>query len=97
MERKIAGLVGTLAGLATLGSSGAHAAADATAMQQEPLSVTSYADLLQPIPNATEVLKAHNAKLMEQARSAPPELERVQWHRDGEHRHHHHHHHHHGY
>ena len=68
-------------------------------MPQEPLSVTSYSDLLQPIPNATEALKAHNAELMEQARNAPARMERVQWYRDDErrHHHHHHHHHHHGY
>ncbi|WP_118184642.1 hypothetical protein [Paraburkholderia phosphatilytica] len=100
MERKIAGLLGTLAGLATVGSAvgstDAHAAGNAAATSQEPLAVNSYSDLLQPIPNAVEALKAHNAVLDEQARNALPEMEEVQWNRGREH-HHHHHHHHHGY
>ena len=66
MERKTAGLLGALAGLATLGGTGAQAATDAT-LKPEPLAVTSYADLLRPIPDATRLLQNHNVELQTQA------------------------------
>jgi hypothetical protein len=56
MDKKTAGLLGAVAGLATMGS--AHAGfPDAS----EALKASSYADLLKPIPNAKEVLAADDA------------------------------------
>jgi hypothetical protein len=91
MERKTAGLLGALAGLATLGATSAQAATDAAA-QPEPMAVTSYADLLRPIPNATAALRSHNAEMMDQAGKAPV-AEQVDWPGNDHHHHHHHHHH----
>ncbi len=91
MERKTAGLLGALAGVAALGGTSAQAASRAVP-PAEPMAVSSYADLLQPVPNAVEALRAHNAALMEQTRNAPPMLEQVQWGGDEHHHHHHHHH-----
>lgn len=58
MHKKTAGLLGAVAGLATIGS--AHAAG-LTHAPSEALHVTSYADLLAPVPNAVAQLKADNA------------------------------------
>ncbi|MDE2318114.1 MAG: hypothetical protein KGK02_00275 [Rhodospirillales bacterium] len=90
MERKTAGLLGALAGLATLGGTGAQAATDAT-LKPEPLAVTSYADLLRPIPDAAAALQIHNAELMARAANAPV-AEQVDWNGNDHHHHHHHHH-----
>ncbi len=79
MERKTAGLLGALAGVAALGGASAQAATHVAAPPPEPLAVTSYADLLRPIPNAVEALKASNAALVEQARNAPAKLEQADW------------------
>lgn len=98
MERKTAGLLGALAGVAALGAGSAQAASHAAVMPPAPLAVTSYSDLLRPVPNAVEALKAHNAELAEQASKEP--VEQVQWYPEGDgydHHHHHHHHHHHDY
>jgi len=95
MERKTAGLLGALAGVAALGGTAAQAASRDAVMPPEPLAVTSYSDLLRPIPNAAEVLKAHNAELMERANNAPAGVEQVEWYEDGYGHHHHHHHYHH--
>ena len=79
MERKTAGLLGALAGVAALGGTSAQAASHVAAMPPEPLAVTSYSDLLRPIPNAVEALKAHNAELVERANNAPAGVEQVEW------------------
>ena len=81
MDGKIATLA---AGVAALASGPALAAPNAPAV---PVA-SSYAELLQPIPNATERLQLADAQ--EQANA--PRLILAQWGRD---RHHHHHHHHH--
>jgi hypothetical protein len=102
MERKTAGLLGALAGLTAMGGGTALAATDTT-LPPEPLQITSYSDLLRPIPNAVELLKAHNAAFQEQARSAPPVAEGAPltqvhdnyYHHHHHHYYHHHHHHHH--
>jgi hypothetical protein len=84
MEKRTAGLVGALAGLATMGV--AHAA-----IKPEPvMQVVSYSDLLKPIPNAEELLKASNAEL--QAR-----VQQAQYYNEPPDYHHHHHHHHNAY
>ncbi|UFZ01636.1 hypothetical protein LQG66_20155 [Bradyrhizobium ontarionense] len=86
MDKKIAGLLGAVAAVGALGTAQASAAPAPT----EVLKATSYADLLEPIPNAAKVLQA----LDEQAQpSAEPTVQLAQFY----HHHHHHHHHHHGY
>jgi len=57
MDKMTAGLLGAVAGLATIGTAQASTA-PATA---PTLQAASYADLLQPIPNAVDLLKADNA------------------------------------
>jgi hypothetical protein len=98
MDKKIAGLLGAVAGLATVSS--AQAATGPAANAAEGLQASSYADLLAPIPNAVERLQADNA-------ARAPNIELAQWnyyypyysytpypYRYYHHYHHHHHHHH---
>jgi hypothetical protein len=54
MDKKIAGLLGAVGALASLDTAQATIATDSTTM----LKAQSYADLLNPIPNATATLKA---------------------------------------
>src|ERR1700761_8466372 len=101
MDRKIAGLLGAAAAVATVG--GAQASTAPAQAPNDPLAARSYADLLAPIPNATEALIADNARL----EAKPPEgvqLAQYYYHHHHHHHHgyyryyhHHHHHHHHGY
>ena len=82
MDKNVIGLLGGASALALIGGAGAASAAHA-----EPLSpARTYAELLDPIPNAAQLLKADN----QQAGS----LELAQY-SYGYHHHHHHHHHHH--
>ena len=90
MERKTTGLIAALAGMAALGTGGAQAASQPAA--PEPMAISSYADLLRPIPNPVETLKASDAVLREQARNAPAKLQQADWGGDGGDHHHHHHH-----
>jgi hypothetical protein len=86
METKIAGLLGAVAALSTMGTAQATPApAPADALQ-----VNSYADLLEPIPNAVALLQAVDEQAP--AKSADANVQVAQYHH-----HHHHHHHHHGY
>ena len=91
MDKKLAGLLGAVAGVATLGV--AHAT---TQQAVSPLPMAaSYAELLGPTGNATELLVADDASRMQQTGS------RVQMAQDHHHHHHtkviikrrHHHHH----
>jgi hypothetical protein len=83
MDKKIAGLLGAVAAVGALGTAQASTAPAPT----DVLKANSYADLLEPIPNAAKVLQA----LDEQASpAAEPKVELAQWY----HHHHHHHHHH---
>jgi hypothetical protein len=97
MDKKIAGLLGAVAAVTTM--TGAQAATQTPALQ-----AASYADLLMPVPNATEALIAHD-QLLAQSPVAK-RSEGVQVAADHHHhhhvvvikrhrRHHHHHHHHH--
>ena len=70
MDKKIAGLVGAVAGLATVGS--AEAATPAH-HQAEALQASSYADLLTPIPNAVELMRADDAAQAQSPQPASPE------------------------
>ena len=87
MDKKIAGLLGAVAALGSLSSVQATPAP----APADVLQANSYADLLEPIPNAGKVLQA----LDEQAppKSAESDMKVAQFY----HHHHHHHHHHRGY
>jgi hypothetical protein len=87
MEKKIAGLLGAMA---TLGAfSAGEAAPVAHPAPAEILNANSFADLLQPIPNAAELLQIVDES--GPISSADENIQRVQFY----HHHHHHHHHHH--
>jgi hypothetical protein len=86
MERKIAGLLGAAAALGTLSGVQAAPAPDPS----QTLRVSSFAELLQPIPNATALLQAIDEQAP--AKSADANVQVAQFYH-----HHHHHHHHHGY
>jgi hypothetical protein len=95
MDKKIAGLLSAVAGLATVGA----AQAAVNPAPSGALHASSYADLLAPVPNAAAQLKADNA-----ARAEQGEVELAQYYYNyGSppyyyyHHHHHHHHHHHAY
>jgi len=81
MDKKIAGLLGAVA---TLGTFPAAEAAPAPA-STDVLRANSYADLLEPIPNAVALLQAVDES------TPPPASENVQL---AQFYHHHHHHHH---
>ncbi|WP_298422330.1 hypothetical protein [Rhodoblastus sp.] len=90
MDRKAAGLAGVLA-VSSLAA--AHAAVPA----QPTSRANAYAELLKPIPNAAEALKAADAAAREQAsqQKAPVKVQLAQyWGNGGGYYHHHHHHHH---
>ena len=84
MEKKIAGLLGAVA---TLGAfNAAQAAPMANPAPAEILNANSFADLLEPIPNAAALLQ-----VVDEAgpiSTADENIQQVQFH------HHHHHHHH---
>ncbi|MGY3693650.1 hypothetical protein ACVIGA_003730 [Bradyrhizobium sp. USDA 3240] len=81
MERKIAGLLGVVASL------GAFGAAQAAPAPADVLQANSYAELLQPIADASAKLQALDESAPPQARD---DVQLAQFY-------HHHHHHHHGY
>jgi len=98
MDKKIAGLLGAVAGLATMGA--ANAAVQNT---PSPLpAAASYAELLSPVTNASELLVADDAARQEQGEA---HVQLAQYHHHHHHhhntriiirrRHYHHHHHHH--
>ena len=91
MDKKMAGLLGALGALAA----GAPAMADTLALEGV-MHAASYADLLQPIPNAGSLLQASDEAMTED----PAAVVMVQYHHHHHHRYHrryrrHHHHHHH--
>ena len=106
MDKKIAGLLGAVAAVATVG--GAQASAPVPT-SNDPLAAQSYADLLTPISNAAELLIADDARLAAES-AGGVQLAQYVVHdhhhhhhivvvprrRYGRHHHHHHHHHHHG-
>src|SRR5580704_18788754 len=86
MDKRIVGLLGAAAALATAGS------ANATEVQGTAASpAASYRDLLSPVPNALAALKADDARRA----STPAEATRLAQVVIGVGHHHHHHHHHH--
>jgi hypothetical protein len=87
MDKKIAGLLGAAAALTVTTGSGGQAA---PAQPLDRAAVTTYGDLLKPVPNAVAALiEDHSARA-----EANPRVELAQFFR---HHHHHHHHHHHGF
>ncbi|HZP79756.1 MAG TPA: hypothetical protein VFB45_26720 [Pseudolabrys sp.] len=86
MKKTTALLLGSAAAMATVGSAAFAATGDVPA---QPTAAQSYAELLEPVPNAMAALKADDARL----RSEGPRVQLAQF----RHHHHHHHHHHHGY
>jgi hypothetical protein len=100
MDKTLAGLIGAAGLLAT----SAQAATAPQAALNDAMQVQSYADLLKPIPNATELLKASDAAQATRAGSdvaGQMEITPVQWWYYRRYHHHHlhhwyyHHHHHH--
>lgn len=104
MDKKIAGLAGAVSGLAMMTAAEAARAQNVT----EVLSARSYAELLQPIPNAVALLMAADAMNAAPAKAEAGPNSNVQlvqyhhhhhhhhhrWYRRRYHHHHHHHHHH---
>ncbi len=82
MDKKIAGLLGAAAALTTM--TAANAATPAPALQ-----ATSYADLLNPVPNAVAQLIADD--IARAARSHGGEMDVAQIRVEVDHHHHHHH------
>lgn len=91
MDKKTAGLLGAVAGLATMGV--AHAATTPAPNAAEALQAQSYADLLTPVENASALLRAQDALPAQQKPAG--ELQLVQYYGPPPRYHHHHHHHHH--
>jgi hypothetical protein len=87
MEKKIAGLLGAMA---TLGAfNAAQAAPTPSPAPTDVLRANSFADLLEPIPNAVALLQA-----VDESAPAPSADDNVQLAQYYHHHHHHHHHHH---
>jgi hypothetical protein len=109
MDKKLAGLIGAVAALASL--DGAQAATSSSAADvTTALRAESFAELLTPIPNALALLRAADQAEAKRASEAPGEVQVAQYYyrerhhhhhhnsyRRYRHHHHHHHHHHHGY
>jgi hypothetical protein len=91
---KVVGIVGAVSGLAAL--DGAQAAALDTPNTTGLIAAKSYAELLEPIPNALAVLRAVDAaEAARSAQAAPTDADvtLVQYHHHHHHRVRHHHHH----
>jgi hypothetical protein len=91
MQNKMTGLLGAVAALGALSAVQAAPAPEPS----DALKVSSFAELLQPIPNAAAQLKA-----MDEAQPAERTIQLAYHHHHHHHRywrrrHHHHHHHHH--
>jgi hypothetical protein len=93
VDQKIVGIVGAVAGLASLDAT--QGAATAAPNPQGLSSAKSYAELLDPIPNALAVLRAADAAAASAAQTQTPgEVSGVELAQYYYHHHHHHHHHH---
>lgn len=96
MDKMTAGLLGAVAGLATM--SAAQAATTQAVSPSQALQASSYADLLEPIPNAVALLKADDGLRAEQMNTSAS-FQLADWGGDwrgddGYNNDHHHHHHH---
>jgi hypothetical protein len=90
MDKKIAGLVGAISALAPVNAVEAVQAREVT----EVLNARSYAELLQPIPNAVALLMAADAVNVARAKGEAEQNPNVKLAQYGYDHHHHHHHHH---
>jgi hypothetical protein len=99
MDRKTTGLLGAVAGLATMGV--AQAAIPAGSDPSEAPQAASYSDLLAPIQNAVALMRADDAaRMQEPGAEASGDVQLAQGYYYAPpvyHHHHHHHHHHHAY
>ena len=86
MEKKIAGLLGAMASIGAFNA--AQAAPTVTPDPTAILRASSFAELLEPIANASELLRAVDESRSNQP--ADPNIQLAQYY----HHHHHHHHHH---
>ena len=82
MERKIAGLLGAMATLGAVNA--AQAAPMPTPVPSEALQANSFAELLEPIPNATDLLSA-----IDESQQSPSTERHVRLARYYHHQHHH--------
>ena len=91
MDKKVAGLVGAISAVSAMGAIPPASAKDVV----EVMTPRSYAELLQPIPNAVALLQADD---LARDRSEGGNVQLAQWHHHHHHRwwrryrHHHHHH-----
>jgi ribulose kinase len=97
MDKNLAGLIGAVSALMAVAP--AQAATGSPVTVESALEVSSYSDLLKPIPNAVALLKALTAAQAEATAGgtdseAPAMIEEVQLIIQVPHHHHHHHHHH---
>src|SRR5579864_3100194 len=88
MEKKIAGLLGAVAALGAVNAS--QAAPTQALNPSDVLKVNSFAELLEPIPNAAELLKIVDDSTPRHSSEANVQMVQYYYH----HHHHHHHHHH---
>ena len=86
MDKKVVGLVGAVTALVV--PEAAQALPANSPSISEVMNVQSYAELLDPVPNARALLREADAAAAQQ-----PKVEKTQYYYG----HHHHHHHHHGY
>lgn len=98
MDKKLVGLLGAAAGLATLGSAQA-----ATPTESPQTSAASYRELLDPIANPVAALKADDEAALQRSPIETAQYYPYPYGYYGDygyyrhyHHHHHHHHHHHG-
>lgn len=89
MEKKIAGLLGAVAALGVVNAS--QAAPTQAPTSSDILKVNSFAELLEPIPNAAELLKIVDESAPRLSSEDNVQLVQYYYH------HHHHHHHHHSF
>lgn len=95
MDKTVAGLIGAISGLAALDGAQAAPIAAPNVTGLEP--ARSYAELLEPIPNAVAVLRAAEAAEAARLDEKAPTAQLVGYHHHHHHHHrwyHHHHHHH---
>ena len=90
MGKKIAGLLGAVATLGTFGA--AQAAPTPTPAPSDVLRANSFADLLEPIPNAAALLKAVDESAPAQPADSNIQLAQIVIGVGHDHHHHHHHH-----
>jgi hypothetical protein len=93
MDKKLVGVIGAIGGLATLDS--AAQATPAATPDAATLNARSYAELLNPIPNAVAALRAADAAAAARAAQDEPAMGDLNGVQVAGYRHHHHHHHHH--